>query len=139
LPHAGYEPPTRLLVDDGRCVVRFTAEDGRASREFDFARLPVSRELQLTFAGGFERWTGPSGTRRTIESARCAFGYLRVFAGFLAALPTPPRRPGDLAPSHLDSYVLQRRHLRSFSFDFLAVKATLLGAAQQSRRQEGSR
>jgi hypothetical protein len=121
-------------MDDGRCVVLFTSEDGRSGREFDFARLPVSRELQRMFARGFERWTGPSGTRKTTESARVAFGYLRTFAGFLAALPTPPRRPADLAPSHLDSYVLQRRHLRVFMFEFLAVKATLTAAGGLSDR-----
>jgi hypothetical protein len=134
LPDDGWQPPARLLVDEQRVVVRFTSEDGRAWREFDFARLPVGRELQVAFARGFERWTGPGGTRKTVESARCAFGYLRPFATYLAGLPTPPRRPGELAASHLDGYLLQRRHLRGFMFEFLAVKATLAGVEGLSDR-----
>jgi hypothetical protein len=65
LPAPGYQVPDRLVLDDGRCVVRFTTEDGRRGRDYDFARLPLARPLQVTFARAFDRRTGPAGTRKS--------------------------------------------------------------------------
>ncbi len=125
LPAGGWEPPPRLLVDGERCVVRFATEDGRASREFDFARLPVERALQVAFARAFDRVTGPSGTRKAMASADKTYQALRVFGQSLARLPVPPRRPEELRASHLDQYALQRRHHQSFNREFSALKGVL--------------
>jgi len=62
LPAAGYQPPARLLLDGGRCVARFTTEDGRRSKDYDFGRLPVPRPLQIAFAEAFCQRTGTAGT-----------------------------------------------------------------------------
>ncbi|MFJ6438805.1 hypothetical protein [Streptomyces sp. NPDC091416] len=69
LPTAGYQAPARVLLDDGRCTVRVTSEDGRVSKDFDFTVMPVGRPLQVALAEAFDRRTGPSGTccRRTRE------------------------------------------------------------------------
>jgi hypothetical protein len=125
LPDAGYQPPARLLLDGGRCVVRVTREDGRASKEFDFARLPVGRGLQVAFARAFDRRAGPSGTRKSMHTAIGAYESLGRFARHLAAMPAPPTHPEELAPGHLASYVLQRKHLRTFDREFGALKRTL--------------
>jgi len=125
LPDGGYQPPARLLVDGERCVVRFATEDGRASREFDFARLPVDRALQVAFARAFDQATGPSGTRKAMASADKTYQALRAFGHLLARLPAPPRRPEELRASHLDQYALQRRHHQSFNREFSALKGVL--------------
>jgi hypothetical protein len=61
LPEPGYEPPPRLLLGDGRCVVRFATEDGQTGQEFNFGQLPVARELQVGFAVGLTARLGRVG------------------------------------------------------------------------------
>jgi hypothetical protein len=125
LPDDGYEPPPRLLVDAERRVVRFTTEDGRTAKDFDFARLPVDPDLQLAFARAFDQLTGPSGTRKRLWTAVKSFEVLRRFAEHLAGLPRPPRSPAQLTPAHLDGYALTRRRLVVFAREFGLLVATL--------------
>jgi hypothetical protein len=75
-----YQPPARLLLHDDQCLVRFTTEDGRTSKDFDFAQFPVDRELQIAFATAFDRRTGPSGTCKAVSSALGCYHDLRSFA-----------------------------------------------------------
>jgi hypothetical protein len=73
LPDDGYQPPPRLLVDAERRLVRFTTEDGRTTKDFDFARLRVDPDLQAAFARAFDHLTGPSGTRKRLWTAAKSF------------------------------------------------------------------
>jgi hypothetical protein len=126
LPDDGYEPPARLLVDHGRCVVRFITEDGRTTKDFDFTIFLVSRALQVAFARAFDRATGPSGTHKTMNTANEYFRMLRLFSGHLATLPRPPQRPEQLAPSHLVGHTLRRKHLRRFRREVGTLRTCLL-------------
>jgi len=65
LPDHDYEPSVGLLLDEPGCLVRFTSEDGRATKDFEFARLPLDRPLQVAVALTFAQLTGPSGTPRS--------------------------------------------------------------------------
>jgi len=125
LPNVGYQPPARLLLDDGRCLARFTTEDGRASKEFDFTRLPVSRELQVAFAWAFDRRTGPSGTRKAVTTADGTYYLLRRFSTYLAGLARPPAGPAELVSAHLDGYLLTRRKLRTLDRETNLLTHTL--------------
>jgi hypothetical protein len=113
------------VVDERRCLVHFSTEDGRASRDFDFARLPVSRALQVAFAKAFDRLTGPSGTRKAKASALDSYQLLGSFARFLATVGAPPQAPGGLLPSHLAAYTLQGGHRRCFPQQLGMLKRTL--------------
>jgi hypothetical protein len=125
LPDDGYQPPPRLLVDAERRLVRFTTEDGRTTKDFDFARLPVDPDLQAAFARAFDHLTGPSGTRKRLWTAAKSFEVLRRFAEHLAGLRRPPQAPAQLAPAHLDSYALTRRRLVGFAREFGLLVTTL--------------
>jgi hypothetical protein len=106
-------------------VVRFSTEDGRTTKDFDFAMLPVSRELRVAFAQAFDRLSGPSGTRKSLWSAVKPFDVLRRFAHHLGELPRPPRSPAELTPAHLDGYALTRRHLVAFARELGVLVVTL--------------
>lgn len=104
LPTAGYRAPVRLLLDEGRCTVQVTSEDGRRSKDFDFTVLPVARDIQVAFATAFDRRTGPSGTCKSLGTAAGCYYGLKTFAEYLSTLPVPPSAPGQLLPAHLEGY-----------------------------------
>ncbi|MEU0119045.1 hypothetical protein ABZ137_36560 [Streptomyces bobili] len=80
LPTPGYQPPRRLFLDDGQCMVRFFPESGGPPVDYDFAAFPIARELVVWLATAFAGSTAPAGRRRTTSSALSAFGLLRRFA-----------------------------------------------------------
>ena len=125
LPVSGYQTLARLLLEEGRCTVRVTTEDGRLSKDFDFAGMPIARDLQITFAAAFDRRTGPSGTCKSISSAvGCCYG-LRTFADYLSGLPSPPRRPAQLRPAHLEGYRIKYAGQRSLGQRVNGIKRAL--------------
>ncbi|MFI9365863.1 hypothetical protein ACIG5E_33150 [Kitasatospora sp. NPDC053057] len=125
LPAPGYQAPDRLVLDEGRCTVTFTSEDGRVSQDYDFTCMPVDRELQVAFARAFDRRTGPSGTCKSVSSANGCYYGLRTFAQCLSGLPFPPSRPDQLRPAHLESYRTKYAGQRTLAQRLGGVKRTL--------------
>lgn len=125
LPTTGYQTAPRLLVDGARCTVRVTTEDGRVSKDFDFAAMPIARDLQVAFAVAFDRRTGPSGTCKHISSAISCFYGLRSFADYLSSLLSPPPRAAQLRPAHLDGYRDKYAGQRTLAQRVNGVKRTL--------------
>ncbi len=115
-------------------LVRFTSEDGRTSKDFDFARLVVGRELQVAFAVAFDRRTGPSGSRKAMSSVRATYDVLRRFSTYLAGLVTPPSRAAELTAAQLDGYLLGRRHLRTLDREANLLSHTLRAVEGLSER-----
>lgn len=101
LPAPGYRPPTSRLDEGGRIVVRAYPEDGSPPRDFAFHTLPISRDIQLLLADGFEYATGAGGSRRTAQSADSFHRDLRMFARLLSEHPAPPENRAELHASHL--------------------------------------
>lgn len=125
LPSAGYQPPSRLVLDEGRCVARFSTEDGRRRQDYDFARLPVARPLQIAFAQAFDRRTGPAGTCKSLSAANGCYQHLRMFAVHLADQHSPPTSPGEVTPAHLTSFIERHQHLRGLAQRVGSVKLIL--------------
>lgn len=111
MPTDGYRPPRRLFIDSDGCVVRVVAERDGRTKDFDFASLPLNRDLQVALAHAFHTHTGPSGRLKALGSANSLWVHLNAFARILAALPNPPQGPADLKPSHLDEYLMRRASL----------------------------
>jgi hypothetical protein len=108
LPSPGYEPPPRLIVAATSCMVDFYPEAGGSPIRFDFACLPVHRELQIALASALGRITGPSGTRRAEKSARMSYWVLARFARIVAEAPDPPQCAADLTIAHVDRFIVAR-------------------------------
>ena len=106
LPEKGYTAPSRLADPFAPLIIKVIAEGTGAVATFDFGTMPVSTELQSTLAAGFVAITGPGGSRRTIPSARTAFGEIRVFARSLAKADPPPTKVSELRASHVDGLFL---------------------------------
>lgn len=107
LPPRDYEPPSRLLADDGKqCIVLFVPEDGHGERpRFDFSQLPLPDSFRLALAAGFERHTGPAGRVKSARSARQTWRVVRRFSIFLATLEPAPAGPSELRPRHLVEFL----------------------------------
>ena len=123
LPSGKYSRPATMLGDGNSISVTVYAETGHGSKDFQFHKMKLGPELENAFAEGFERATGPGGTRRTLESAENLYRGLRAFAGLLNALPSPPRKLSDLRPAHIASVRL--RGTRSSLGIVHAVRTTL--------------
>jgi len=124
LPDAGYRPTPRLAVD-GTPRVTFSPETPGPAQVFDFSTLPVATELQLALAQAFAIRTRPGGPIRAASTAGSGFRLLRAFARHLAASGRPPRRPDDLVPAHLKSWVMARRDHKGLSAELAALKCFL--------------
>ncbi len=129
LPAPGYQAPVRLLLAEGRCTVTVISEDGRTGRNYDFATLPVARELQVAFARAFDSRTGPSGSCKSISSANDCYYGLRSFGEYLAELPRPPEHPAQLRPVHLEGYRSKYAGQRSLAQRVGGLKRTLRALA----------
>jgi len=106
-------------------VARFTTEDGRDSKDYDFARFPVARPLQVAFAEAFDRRTGPTGTCKSVSSANGCYQHLRMFAVHLSGQDRPPASPREVTVAHLGSFTERHGHLRMFSQRLGSVKLAL--------------
>jgi hypothetical protein len=125
LPAEGYQPPARLLLDGGRCVARFTTEDGRRSKDYDFGRLPVPRPLQIAFAEAFCQRTGPAGTCKSLGAVGGCYDQLRTFAVHLSEQAEVPASPAEVTAGHLEGYAGRHRQLRGLAQRLGMLKRTL--------------
>jgi len=124
LPGAGYRATPRLAAD-GTPQVTFQPETPGPSQVFDFSTWPVSVELQLALAQSFAVRTRPGGPIRATGTAGAAFRLLRAFATHLAASGRPPRRPQELVPAHLKSWVMARSDHKGLSSELASLKCFL--------------
>jgi hypothetical protein len=117
----------RGLLSDG-LVVRCFAQKGGAIRDFDFARLPVSADLQHGLAAAFARRTAPGAGLNSVHSLDANFRVVRTFAEYLATLSRPPVRVSDLSPHHLDGFYTRRAQSSHAPMELGSVKTLLLHA-----------
>lgn len=126
MPAKGYQPPQRLFVDDSACTVRFIAEPDGDTKDFDFTALPVSRDLQVSFAQAFHDHTGPAGKLKAVNSVKALFRFLRIFCEeVLAVERVPPVSAGQLTPAHLDQFRLHQADLASREMNLGVLRALL--------------
>ncbi len=110
LPAAGYRPALgRDQVGDRGIRITFYPESGGKRTEFDLSDLPVSNAMREWFADALAAGTGPSGSARTLTSARSLLGAIRSFARYLDSLYSPPTAPDQLRGTHWDGYLLAQR------------------------------
>lgn len=126
LPSLDYRPPQRVFIDDKTCSVHFYQEEGGPYVVFDFAKLPVHRNLQAAMACAFDRLTGPAGTKRAHSSASLAYYYSRQFSATCAAAPNPPSCPQEITVAHVESHTLRRQSLASWPGERDEVRLLLL-------------
>jgi hypothetical protein len=149
LPPAGFRPEQRLRVDEDTLVVRFVPEIGRGpTRDFDFATLPVARNLQEAFARAFATRTRPSAGIRSTESAQHSWQHLSSFAGYLAGLLRPPQSPADLTQTQVLGWLQERSghrtalkelgELKGFLRRVEEISAEFAAAMTQSHRRPQS-
>ncbi|ABW12237.1 conserved hypothetical protein [Parafrankia sp. EAN1pec] len=89
--------------------MRFVEESGRRERTFDFAVLPVERDVQRWLARVFARRAGPRSATKRMGTAVGHFDVLRGFAASLAGASPSPRCPVDLRPAHVTAFLLRYR------------------------------
>ncbi|MFJ5100801.1 hypothetical protein [Streptomyces sp. NPDC088554] len=106
LPGPAYVPPPRLRSEDGSLTVDFHGEDGRR-RQFVLSALPLG-SWHAPLAEALERRIGPSGTVRTLASARSCWEPVQRFMRFLAQLPNPPAHPGELTAAQMEAFYRHR-------------------------------
>jgi len=123
LPDRGYARPQTLIRTGDSIVVLVFPERGNGQQSYSFHKLRVGPELQLALAEGFARATGPSGSRRTQESAASLYNCLRSFANLIDAENSPPRTLSDLRPSHIAA--LRLRHTKASQSIVMAIRTTL--------------
>lgn len=103
-------PPGHYAADDmdsrdrlATSVLRFEGEDGRVALfAVDTYPLPGWRNPVVTALGAA---LGPTGSRRTVSSARGFVSSVRWMLIALEAVPDPPATPEMLQVSHLESVV----------------------------------
>lgn len=98
LPSGDYSP---LPAQQG-LVVSFHGEDGR-SYIFDIGSLPLPGWHESLAAAWAVR-VGPTGSLRTKESTRSAWGALTRMIRFYGHMIRPPRTPADLTVEHVEAY-----------------------------------
>src|SRR5215469_4181703 len=108
LPPQGYEPPSRLMTEDGQCTVLFVPEDGGEEVSFDFSQLPLAAPFRRALAEGFERHTGPAGRIKSSQTARKTWGIIRGFCAFLADQEPVPAAPAEMRPRHLSEFLMSK-------------------------------
>jgi hypothetical protein len=105
LPDPRFRRPDPLQPG-GRWVVH-VSEKGDDSQIYDFGKLPVSAELQGSFAKIFAGKLGPGGWR-TVQASRGGFRELATFARFLSELDRPPAGITEITPATWNAWRLSR-------------------------------
>lgn len=123
LPFVGYAPPKNRFRAPGTDVVRVYPEGERGYKDFSFHTLAIGPDLQALFAQGFAAATGPSGSRRTIASAKNLYAGISVFVRLVNASTRPPKTVSDLRPAHLAQ--LRMRHTSSANSALTALRVVL--------------
>ena len=110
LPDLGYTSPGRHEpMGDNRFRVVFHPERGGRPTTFDLSDLPVGEAMREWLTAALAKGTGPSGSARTLASARTLLGASRSFARYLGSADRSPSTPAQLAGTHWDQYVLAQR------------------------------
>ncbi|WP_329160516.1 hypothetical protein OHB49_13640 [Streptomyces sp. NBC_01717] len=127
LPHGEYTPASSVQTGPaGQTVVLFQGDDGRQAR-FGVASVPLEG-WRIPLAEAFAQRIGPGGGLRTMTSATHSWGSLMRFMTFLASHLSPPTRPEDLTPGHVEAFI-QHRTAATTEFsalgDWQAVKLVL--------------
>jgi len=107
LPNPSDKRPARIIESEGELVVRFYPEDGGEPKSFPFRRLGLAPEIEAAVVFGFEAATGPTGSRRTLESAMSLYSGARTFARSLGESRRPPTKLDQLSPAHIAPFRLQ--------------------------------
>lgn len=105
LPDPQFRRPDPLQPG-GRWVVHVN-EKGDHSQIYNFEKLPVSGELQRSFAKIFAGKLGPGGWR-TIQTSRSGFEALKTFARFLSELDRPPADITEITAATWNAWRLSR-------------------------------
>ncbi|MER5867652.1 hypothetical protein [Kitasatospora sp. NPDC002040] len=126
MPSAGYVPPQRLFLEEGRCVVRFRSEQDGRWKDFDFGGFALARPMREALARAFDVHTGPSGQIKALGAAENCFRQLRYFIEVLVADASPPTSPAELRPRHLEEFALQRKSLATGGMVIGLLRALLV-------------
>lgn len=89
----------------GGLVVRCFSQDGKEQRDFDFADLTVSPQLQAALAGAFAQRVAPKKGLTRLSAVAKPFWVSRRFSQYLAQLSWPPTQVEHLAPEHVDGFL----------------------------------
>lgn len=103
-------PHRRRGVSDESATAAIVHVDEKGDRRavYDFAKMPVSSEMQRSLAALFADRLSPAGPWRQIATSREVFGLLVTFTGFLAALDDTPRDVAAITPAIWHAWVLSR-------------------------------
>ncbi|ORL76876.1 hypothetical protein [Prescottella equi] len=107
-------------------MVRCFSQDGKKRRDFDFAELTVSPQLQAALAVAFAQRTGPKSGLTRLSSMNTPFRVSRNFSNYLAQLAWPPTQVEHVAPEHLDGFLAWRSQQTSGLEDEMREIKTLL-------------
>lgn len=106
MPATSYRvPDSRPRLPDQPFRILCRPESGGAI-EFDLSGLPISDALRMWFIKGLVGATGPSGSARTVDSARSLLRAVRSFSAYLESLQCPPDVPQQLRGFHWDGWIL---------------------------------
>lgn len=92
----------------GGLVVRCFSPDGKEQRDFDFANLTVSPQLQAALAGAFALRVAPKRGLTRLSAVANPFRVSLRFSQYLAQLAWPPTQVEHLAPEHVDGFLASR-------------------------------
>lgn len=98
----------RAVADESVTVIVHVDEKGDRRAVYDFARMPVSADMQRSLAALFASRLGPSGPWKQILTSKEIFGLLTTFTRFLATLDEPPRDIPSITPAIWNAWVLSR-------------------------------
>ncbi|WP_205068061.1 hypothetical protein [Streptomyces hygroscopicus] len=132
-------------------MVRCFDEATGASKDYDFSRLGVSRELKEMLAKAFASRTAPGDRLTSLDAMNLAYRAAVQLADHVATLVGRPVLPEHLLPEHLDGVLESRSGFVSAARDLEHVKLLLAHAKglseamrgklgeQEPRRAEGQR
>lgn len=98
-PLSRYTPSPRETSGVDGTTVHFQGEDGRQT-QFEVGELPLPG-WHDALADAWSERLGPTGTLRTLSSARSSWGVLKRFIIFLSKTRWPPTTPTGLTAAHV--------------------------------------
>lgn len=137
LPQAGAERAWGLRQAGDSLTVRCFDEATGASKDYDFSRLGVSRELKEMLARAFASRTAPGGGLTSLDAMNLAYRAAVQLAEHVATLVWRPVLPEHLLPEHLDGVLESRSGFVSAARDLEHVKLLLAHAEGLSEAMRG--